>query len=72
VIPAESLEAFCPLCSWAENSEVQIEFGHTEDVCKGIVECCDDLLMFVAVWVDWEALNVLKYVTEGVIRFWYY
>jgi hypothetical protein len=71
-MPVEVLEAFCPLCSWAESSEVKIEFGHAEDVGEGIVECCDELLVFVAVWVDWEALDVLKCVTKSVIRFWNY
>jgi hypothetical protein len=60
VIPLEVLKLVVPQGCGAKDAEVEIEFGHAESVGTRFLECDDNLLVFVAVRVHWEALYILK------------
>ena len=53
VILLEVLESFFPLGLWPECLEIQVQFGHAEYVRSGCLDSGTDLLVFVAMRVDW-------------------
>jgi hypothetical protein len=69
VIHVGVLKSVVPLGRGAKDAEVEIEFGNAESVGTDFLECSDNLLVFVAVRVHWEALYTLKNEAEGYVGF---
>ena len=62
-------EAFCPLKRRPEYIEIQVEFYQFENVGFCFFQRRSNLVMFMALRVNREALNVLKYEPKGLVRF---
>jgi hypothetical protein len=52
----------------AEHSAIKIDFSHSKNICFCFFDGCPNLLMLVALGIDWEALNVQE--GEPKCRIW--
>jgi hypothetical protein len=69
MIPLVVLKSVVPLGCGAKDTEVEIESSHAKGIGTSFLECGDNLLVFVAVRVHWEALYILKTKAEGSVWF---
>jgi hypothetical protein len=53
VVACHLAESFCPLVGRAEYCEIQVQFCNAEDVSFSFFDGCPNLMMFVAVRIDW-------------------
>jgi hypothetical protein len=66
VVLSELTESFLPLVRGAEDGEIKVQFGYAKYISLGFLKGILDLLVLMALGINWQALDILKDKAEGL------